>query len=134
MSYRVNKFVPESYTNDLGQTLNPGDDVVFVTTGYSHHVRVETGKFEGVYRNLENEKVAGTRIGTVPIHTHDIVYAEDGEHEEQIWKGWDQKTWRYIYEKTGRRYNLIPVVKYRKSSLQRNRVFKLETPLAKVNI
>lgn len=134
MSYRVNKFVPESYTNDLGQTLNPGDDVVFVTTGYGHRVSVETGKFEGVYRNLESENFAGTRIGTVPVNYNERVFCEDGEHEEEIIKGWDQKTWRYIYEKTGRRYNLVPVVKYRKSTLQRNRVFKLETPLAKVSI
>ena len=134
MSYKVNKFVAEPYTNDLGQTLNPGDDVVFVTTGYNHRVRIETGKFEGVYRNLENEKFAGTRIGTVPIHTNERVFCEDGEHEEKVMKSWDQKTWQYNYEKTGRRYNLVPVVWYRKSVLQRNRVFKIETPLVKVVI
>jgi len=134
MSYRVNKFVPESYTNDLGQTLNPGDDVVFVTTGYGHHVSVETGKFEGVYRNLENEKIAGTRIGSVPVPTHKIVYDENGEHEEQNWKGWDPVSRQTIWEKTGKRYNRVPIVNYRKSSLQRNRVFKVETPLAKVSI
>jgi hypothetical protein len=134
MSYRVNKFVTESYTNDLGQTIQPGDEVVFVTTGYGHNVRIETGKFEGVYRNLKNENIAGTRIGTVPVHTHDIVYAEDGEHEEFAWGGYDKETRRYINKPTGKRYNRIPVVWYRKSVLQRNRVFKIETPLAKVSI
>ena len=134
MSYRVNELVIESYVNDLGQTLEPGDEVVFVTTGYGHRVSIETGKFEGVYRNLKDKKVAGTRIGTVPIHTNERVFCEDGEHEELKMNGWDQKTWRYIYEKTGRRYNLVPVVWYRKSVLQRNRVFKIETPLAKVAI
>ena len=134
MSYRVNKFVSESFTNDLGQTLQPGDDVVFVTTGYGHNVRIETGKFEGVYRNLKNENIAGTRIGTVPVHTHEIVYAEDGEHEEFDWGSWDNEKRRYVVNPTGKRYNRIPVVKYRKSSLQLNRVFKIETPLAKVSI
>jgi len=134
MSYRVNKFVAESYVNDLNQTLNPGDDVVFVTTGYGHRVSIETGKFEGVYRNLENEKVAGTRIGSVPVPTYKIVYAEDGEHEEMIWNGWDPVTRQTIYNKTGKRYNRVPVVNYRKSSLQRNRVFKISTPLVKVVI
>jgi hypothetical protein len=107
---------------------------VFVTTGYGHHVRIETGKFEGVYRNLINENISGTRIGTVPVHTHDIVYAEDGEHEERDWGVWDKEIQRWVNKPTGKRYNRIPVVKYRKSSLQRNRVFKLETPLAKVSI
>lgn len=134
MSYRVNELVVESYVNDLGQTLHPGDEVVFVTTGYGHRVAIETGKFEGVYRNLTTKKIAGTRIGTVPIHTNDRVFCEDGEHEETVYKGWDSTKYRSIYEKTGRRYNLVPVVKYRKSSLQRNRVFKIETPLAKVSI
>jgi hypothetical protein len=133
MSYRVNEFVIESYTNDLGQTLEPGDDVVFVTT-CMHRVSVETGKFEGVYRNLSSKKIAGTRIGTVPVNYQERVFCEDGKHEEEVYKGWDQKTWRYIYEKTGRRYNLVPRVKYRKSTLQLNRVFKIETPLAKVSI
>ena len=134
MSYKVNELVVESYVNDLGQTLEPGDEVVFVTTVYGHRVRIETGKFEGVYRNLQNKKIAGTRIGTVPIHTHEIVYAEDGEHEEFAWGGWDKETRRYINKPTGKRYNRVPIVKYRKSSLQLNRVFKIETPLAKVAI
>ena len=133
MSYRVNELVVESYVNDLGQTLDPGDDVVFVTTGYGHRVRIETGKFEGVYRNLESKKIAGTRIGTVPVNYNEIVICEDGEHEELEWTGWNPVT-QSVYKKTGRRYRYEPQVKYRKSVLQRNRVFKIETPLAKVSI
>ena len=129
MSYRVNELVIESYVNDLGQTLEPGDDVVFVTTGYGHRVSIETGKFEGVYRNLESKKIAGTRIGTVPIHTNERVFCEDGEFPETKWDWTERKSIA-----TGRRYNLVPVVWYRKSVLQRNRVFKIETPLAKVAI
>jgi hypothetical protein len=128
MSYRVNEFVIESYTNDLGQTLEPGDDVVFVTT-CMHRVSVETGKFEGVYRNLSSKKIARTRIGTVPVHYNERQFCEDGEHPDIVWDWTLRKS-----VPTGKRYNLVPRVKYRKSTLQLNRVFKIETPLAKVSI
>ena len=41
--------VAEAYTNEFGQTIQPGDDVVYVGTGYGHSVRVNKGKFAGVY-------------------------------------------------------------------------------------
>ena len=132
MSKKVNDFVAESFTNSLGQTLEPGDDVVFVTSGYT--VSIGSGKFEGVYRSPTSKNIVGSRIGSVPVDYLERIFCEDGEHAEEVFKGWDEKTWRYIYEKSGRRYNLVPRVKYRKSVLQRNRVFKIETPLAKVSI
>lgn len=134
MSYRVNEFVVESYTNSLGQTLEPGEDVVFVTTGYCHTVSIETGKFEGVYRNPSNNRVVGTRIGTVPVTFDERVFCENGKHDEEVCRNYDHTTHRYIYEKTGRRFNFVHSIKYRKSVLKRSRVFKLETPLVKVVI
>lgn len=41
--------VAEAYTNEFGQTIQPGDDVVYVGTGYGHSTRVNRGKFAGVY-------------------------------------------------------------------------------------
>jgi hypothetical protein len=41
--------VAEAFTNEFGQTIQPGDEVVYVGTGYGHSVRVRTGKFAGVY-------------------------------------------------------------------------------------
>ena len=133
---RVNTFSAEPFTNEIGQTLNPGDKVVFVTTGYGHSVGVEQGVFEGVYRgNLYNKgKITGTRVGQVPVNWNERVYSEDGEHEETKFAGFDPVTRNYKYVPTGRRYNLVPNVKYRKSSLQRNRVFKIDTALTNVKI
>jgi len=128
MSYRVNEFVSESFTNDLGQTLNPGDSVVAVTTGYGHTVRVITGKFEGVYRSHKGQ-LTGTRIGDVPVKSQVREYVEDGAHEETRW---DYSVRKFV--PTGKRYNLVPKLRYRKSSLQRNRVFKIETSLKEVTI
>lgn len=44
--------VAEAFTNEFGQTIQPGDEVVYVGTGYSHSVRVSTGKFAGVYYSM----------------------------------------------------------------------------------
>ena len=41
--------VAEAFTNEFGQTIQPGDEVVYVGTGYGHSTRVNRGKFAGVY-------------------------------------------------------------------------------------
>jgi hypothetical protein len=44
--------VVEAFTNEFGQTIQPGDEVVYVGTGYGHSVRVNKGKFAGVYYSM----------------------------------------------------------------------------------
>jgi hypothetical protein len=134
MGYTMSKLVAEPFTNSIGQTLNPGDEVVAVTTGYCHHVSVFTGKFAGVRRDKESNKIVGTSVSDIPVVHNERVYCEDGEIEEQRHLGWDPNTRGWRSENTGRRYNLVPVTKYRKSSLQLNRVFKIDTPLNKVTV
>ncbi len=41
-------FRVESFTNDIGQTINPGDDVIFVGTSWGNS-RVKRGTYQGVY-------------------------------------------------------------------------------------
>lgn len=41
--------VAEAFTNEFGQTIQPGDEVVYVGTGYGHSTSVNRGKFAGVY-------------------------------------------------------------------------------------
>jgi cystathionine beta-lyase/cystathionine gamma-synthase len=136
---RVNKFSAESFTNSIGQTLQPGDKVVAVTTGYGHSVSVFEGVFEGVYRGpsyygSDKQQISGTRISQIPVTYNEQEFVEDGVEEEKVYKGYNRDTRQYEYEKTGRRYNWVKKVKYRKSSLQRNRVFKVDTELTKVTI
>jgi hypothetical protein len=136
---RLNTFSAESFINDIGQTLQPGDKVVAVTTGYGHRVSVFEGVFEGVYRGpsyvgSDKQQISGTRIGQIPVTYNDREFVEDGVEEEIVYKGYNRETRRYESEKTGRRYNLVKKVKYRKSSLQRNRVFRIDTALTKVTI
>jgi hypothetical protein len=128
MSYKYSELVEEPFVNSIGQTINPGDKVVAITTGYGHRVNIITGVFEGVRRqNSSTKGIVGSRIGGVPVKRTRSVYSEDGEHAEMKY---DYTTRKYI--PSGRRYNLVTEVTYRKSSLQRNRVFKVDTNLSEV--
>jgi len=137
MGERVNKFIAEEYTNMIGQVLKPGDKVVAVTTGYGHSVDVFTGIFRGVFRDWRG-KIAGTKVSDIPYNSTVIEFCSDGEFEETKWVEGEKDRWGYLSGKsvpTGRRYNLIPLVKkYRSTMLQRNRVFKIDTSLVDVNI
>ena len=120
------ELVAEPFTNSIGQVINPGDKVVAVTTGYGHSVSVFTGIFEGVRRQKDGKRqIVGSRVGSVPVKWNERVYAEDGEHEETKY---DWQTYKPI--PTGRRYNLVQKVTYRKSALILNRVFKIDTAAA----
>lgn len=45
----MSELVAEAFTNEFGQVINPGDEVVYVGSGYNHSVSVRQGKFGGVY-------------------------------------------------------------------------------------
>ena len=39
------------FTNNIDQVINPGDEVVIVTTGYNHNVNVTRGTYLGLHGN-----------------------------------------------------------------------------------
>lgn len=41
-------YVVDQFTNDLGQTIQPGDAVIAVSQGYNHSIKVRKGTFLGV--------------------------------------------------------------------------------------
>ena len=126
MRSSYSELVVEPFTNSIGQVINPGDKVVAVTTGYGHRVRVITGVFEGVRRQKEGKKqIVGTRVGSVPVKYEERVFCEHDEVAYDWTKPYGERM-----VKTGRKYNLVPKVNYRKSSLQLNRVFKIDTAAA----
>lgn len=134
MGYTMSTLVAEPFTNNIGQTLHPGDEVVVVTTGRCNSVNVFTGKFAGVRFDKRNGKMVGTTVSDIPVTYNERVFSENGSIEEEKYLGWHSVERRYLYEKTGRRYDLVPKARYRKSCLQRNRVYKIDTPLNKASI
>lgn len=123
MGRKVNEFVAESFVNHIGQTINPGDDVVAMVIG-SGRAAVRAGKFEGVYRSPKGD-VAGTRVGSIAVKYNKQVFNDNGAHEHSTYM-YNDEFRRYVWTKTGKRYDLVPTVEYTKSCLQRNRVYKLD--------
>ncbi len=132
MGYNKSNLVVEPFTNTIGQTLNPGDDVVVVTNCTSR-INVTTGKFAGVRRHMKTNEIVGTSISDIKRVHFERVYSEHGKIEEVKIKDYDYKLGKYNSEKTGRRYDVVPVTEYRKTTLQRNRVYKIDTPLNDIN-
>lgn len=124
-------FEATTFTNKIGQTLQPGDNVVVVTTGYGHSVSVYTGTYDGVYKR--GTRIVGTRVSGIPAERTKTVYSADGDHEETKWE-WDSARKTYKPIPTGRRYSFETVKYLRKSRLQRNRLFRIDTSLKEVTI
>lgn len=57
----VTEFVAESFTNKIGQVIQPGDRVAYVTNG-RHRIRQGTGWFDGVMKDRRSGNVEFTRI------------------------------------------------------------------------
>ena len=53
-------FEAVSYTNHIGQTLNPGDTVIYVGTSYKN-TSVKIGVFSGVYKEPGHKYNSETR-------------------------------------------------------------------------
>jgi hypothetical protein len=127
------------FKNDLGQTIKPGDEVVIVTTGYSHSVSTNKGTYVGmvnggasivkqVKTSYYSFKSNGERV---PYSWFNKMYAEQNEMiarkraEDRQYRYWADPEYKEIQEK---RYALIET-KYeivpRKTTLKLNRAYKL---------
>ena len=59
-----NEFRVEPFVNEFGQTINPGDEIMYAGTGWSstrHNRGVYAGVYYGKYRRY------GTQVGEEPI-------------------------------------------------------------------
>ena len=120
MGKTINKFVAEPFVNKLGQTINPGDRVAFVT--HSHHVYTGKGWFDGVFKNDEGE-VVSTRVRG----TNDTKYVETGEVKTHTYKHYDYVARAYVERSYEYREKIkVSCEPYGTTTLKRNRVFKIE--------
>ena len=120
----INTFVAEPFTNDFGQTINPGDRVAYVTHGYSVHMG--KGWFDGVFKNA-NGKVVLTRVrgiaDTKPVPTGKTIthtymsYVHDSETHTYIPV---EKSYDHPETET------VSCEPYGTTILQRHRMIKIE--------
>lgn len=81
----VNKFEAQSFTNEFGQVIHPGDQVVYAGTAYQS-TNITRAVFEGVYLNKAGS-VEAVRVGSVP-YQHWIYDRATGKghHEDRMRK------------------------------------------------
>jgi hypothetical protein len=122
MGKPYNKFVAEPFVNAVGQTINPGDRVAYVTQGYSKYVNQNTGWFDGVLKDPVNGKVVFTRVCGIKNKKT----MATGKVITKHYKTWDYHQSKYVersydYPETVE----VDVEPYGKTNLQRHRLFKI---------
>lgn len=67
----MSEFIAEAFTNDLGQVIQPGEDVLYIGT-WTRTVKIKNGKFGGVFYGDryvaiydENNKYVGRELKKV---------------------------------------------------------------------
>lgn len=109
-------FVAESFVNDLGQTINPGDEVIYIGSGYSHSTKVRRGVFDGVYKETYRPYDFKTRS-----------YLDEHVRVSAVRVGGVKDTrWNYNYDTgEGKHVDIV-----RKAILPLKRVYKIDTSFA----
>jgi hypothetical protein len=85
MAKTIHNFVSESFTNEIGQTINPGDRVAYVShcTG---RVYQKTGWFDGVFKT-DRGTVVLTRVRGIRTTKPE----KTGKMLSYTYKAWDGK-------------------------------------------
>jgi len=122
MGKPYNQFSAEPFVNAVGQTINPGDRVAYVTMGYNKRVNQNTGWFDGVCKDPKNGKVVLTRVRGIKNKKT----MATGKVLTQHYKTWDYNQSKYVV----RSYDYAETVEvdvepYGKTNLQRHRLFKI---------
>ena len=121
MGKTVNRFVAEPFVNEFGETINPGDRVVYVTHSYK---RVNMGKawFDGVFKN-DKGSVVLTRVRGIRS-TKSI---ETGETKTHMYRHYDWGTREYVDRSYEYKERVdIACEPYGTTVLQHHRIIKIE--------
>jgi len=129
----------EPFTNEFGQTINPGDEVVYVATGYSHQVNVNRGRYQGLWYNnvTRTRKVKDTDGNVVMEERYGRQYPKREYYTEMaptavrldnVPRGykytevWNEEKQRKVWTKTDE-------MRYGTTTLPRKRVYKIDTSM-----
>ena len=109
--------IEQPFTNEFG-TVNVGDVVVAVTTGYSHRVSVKKGRYLGY---IESQGQHGQIVKKVKleVQSYRTVWYYKGTDTE--WK------WKYSnYHQVKGQLETRQVPYFRKTTLRRNRIVPIK--------
>lgn len=121
MGKTVYQFVAEPFVTELGQTINPGDRVAYVTHSYKR-VYMRKAWFDGVFKNSKGEVVL-TRVRGIRA-TKSV---ETGEVKSHTYRYYDRGTQTYV----DRTYEFkervdVSCEPYGTTVLQNHRIIKIE--------
>jgi hypothetical protein len=121
MAKTLYEFVAEPFTNYIGQTVNPGDRVAYVTCS-TGRVYQNTGWFDGVFKDRKNGRVMMTRIRGVKAKKT-VTTGKKITHTYQTWSFQENRYVQrsYDYPETVE----VAVEPYGTTALQCNRLFKI---------
>ena len=129
----------EPFKNEFGQTINPGDEVVYVATGYSHQVSVNRGRYQGLWyskvmrtrevKDADGKVVMEERYGRqYPKKEYYTEMAPTAVRLDNVPKGykyaelWNKEKQRKVWTKTDE-------MRYGTTTLPRKRVYKIDTSM-----
>lgn len=125
----MSDFKVESYTNEFGQTINPGDDVIYAGTSYKS-TTLRAAKFAGVYYDNVRKSVHRVNENGDPVLNERgyRIWDTVSNYEPVAVKVTDVIDRFYHYEE--KKY--VEGVRPRPAILPYMRVYKLHTPLTQL--
>jgi hypothetical protein len=112
------------FTNDFGQVINPGDDVVVVTT-CTGSTNTQKGKYVGMHGKSVQAEVPSSSYAYFVKGSDER--APHNFHNELYKSGfnWNTPEWKALREKVYAPYEYRKIHGTRITTLQYNRIYKL---------
>ena len=125
MNKTISTFVAEPFTNSIGQTINPGDSVAYVTHSRAR-VSMGKGRFDGVYKD-SNGGIFFTKISGI----RNSKYVATGKTITQEYNNYEYcyetKTYKPVLKTyTYHEHVSVPCEPYGSTLLQCHRIIKIE--------
>lgn len=136
-------FVAEAFTNEFGQTIQPGEEVLFAGTSWKQ-TRIRKGKFKGVryaivsrteyLKDAEGNYIKEERKNAYNGSTYFVNKSETKKSREVVAVVIEKvnrgKAWKWVDRPDGsRNYVMTDEDVFGTSTLPLKRVYKLETGL-----
>lgn len=136
------ELVVEPWTNEFGQTVNPGDEVIFVGSSWKQ-TKIRKGIFGGVhyalrYRSRKVIDANGDFVSEVNRWGQTVLKTESYSSREvvsvRVEKVNRGRKWAYVDDPaTGKKvYKQTLEEVYGVSTLPRKRVYRLDTPMTNI--
>ena len=135
----MSELVVEPFTNEFGQVINPGDEVLFISTSYKQ-TNIRKGVFAGVWYNdvrlsREVKDANGNTVMEINSYGYErkkretyterrpVAVRVDKVNRGRVWEG-------VVNPETGKKeYKKSDEVKYGVSTLTQKRIYKFDTPM-----